>query len=97
MGPYTAGLPPMNITGLTNAGVTQYKPQTQISQVWQLIDNFSWLKGNHSFKFGYEFAIPATTSWTFALPRVRCWWVEPPACRASVCPTSCWATSIKSI
>jgi len=55
VGPYTAGLPPINITGLTNAGVTQYKPQTQISQVWQLIDNFSLLKGDHSLKFGYEY------------------------------------------
>ncbi len=55
VGPYTAGMPPMNITGLTNLGVTQYKPQTQISQTWQLIDNYSWLRGNHSFKFGYEY------------------------------------------
>src|SRR5579872_2150576 len=55
VGPYTAGIPPIYITGLTTIGVTQYKPQYQISQVWQLIDNFSWLKGNHSFKFGYEY------------------------------------------
>jgi hypothetical protein len=53
-GPYTTGIPPIYITGMTTLGVTQYKPQTQISQVWQLIDNYSWLKGNHSFKIGYE-------------------------------------------
>jgi len=55
VGPYTAGITPIYITGLTTIGVTQYKPQSQISQTWQLIDNFSWLKGKHSFKFGYEY------------------------------------------
>ena len=29
-------------------------PQFQVSQVWQLLDTLSWLKGNHSLKFGYE-------------------------------------------
>ena len=54
-GPNTAGIPPININGLTRLGSSPWRPQFQISQVWQLLDNLSWLKGNHSFKFGYEY------------------------------------------
>jgi hypothetical protein len=55
VGPETAGIPPIEINGLTRIGTSPWRPQFQISQVWQLLDNLSWLKGNHSFKFGYEF------------------------------------------
>jgi hypothetical protein len=53
-GPNDAGIPPINITGLQRLGTAPWRPQVQISQVWQLLDTLSWLKGNHSFKFGYE-------------------------------------------
>ncbi|HXM95115.1 MAG TPA: TonB-dependent receptor [Candidatus Dormibacteraeota bacterium] len=53
-GPNTAGLPPIEINGLTRLGTSPWRPQFQISQVWQILDNLSWLKGAHSFKFGYE-------------------------------------------
>lgn len=55
VGPNTAGLPPIEINGLTRLGTSPWRPQFQISQVWQILDNLSWLKGSHSFKFGYEF------------------------------------------
>jgi hypothetical protein len=55
VGPNTAGLPPIEINGLTRIGTSPWRPQFQISQVWQILDNLSWLKGNHSFKFGYEY------------------------------------------
>ena len=55
VGPNTAGIPPIEINGLTRLGTSPWRPQFQISQVWQVLDNLSWLKGNHSFKFGYEF------------------------------------------
>ncbi len=54
-GPFDAGLPPINITGLQRLGTAPWRPQVQIAQVWQLLDTLSWLKGDHSFKFGYEF------------------------------------------
>ncbi|MGI8744976.1 MAG: TonB-dependent receptor domain-containing protein [Bryobacteraceae bacterium] len=54
-GPNDAGLPPININGLQRLGSSPWRPQYQISQVWQLLDNLSLLKGNHSFKFGYEY------------------------------------------
>ena len=53
-GPSAEGIPPININGLTRLGSSPWRPQYQISQVWQLLDSLSWLKGNHSFKFGYE-------------------------------------------
>ena len=53
-GPYNAGIPPVNVTGLTRLGSSPFRPQFQVSQAWQLLDTLSWLKGEHSFKFGYE-------------------------------------------
>jgi hypothetical protein len=53
-GPFNAGLPPINITGLTRMGTAPWRPQVQVAQVWQLLDNLSWLKGEHSLKFGFE-------------------------------------------
>jgi hypothetical protein len=56
----SGGFPPMGINGILDGpilgiGVSQYHPQFQIAQVWQLVDNLSWLKGAHSIKFGYEY------------------------------------------
>jgi hypothetical protein len=53
-GPFNAGLPPINITGLQRLGTAPWRPQVQIAQVWQLLDTLSWLKGAHSLKFGFE-------------------------------------------
>jgi hypothetical protein len=55
VGPNSAGIPPIEINGLQRLGSSPWRPQFQISQVWQILDNLSWLKGNHSFKFGYEY------------------------------------------
>ena len=54
-GPGTAGLPPIEINGLTRIGTSPWRPQYQIAQAWNLIENLSWLKGSHSFKFGYQY------------------------------------------
>ncbi len=53
-GPNNAGIPPINVSGLTRLGSSPFRPQFQVSQAWQLVDSLSWLTGNHSFKFGYE-------------------------------------------
>ena len=53
--PNTAGLPPIEINGLTRLGTSPWRPQYQISQAWNLIENLSWLRGSHSFKFGYQY------------------------------------------
>ena len=54
IGPGTAGIPPINISGLTRLGSSPWRPQYQISQVWQVLDNLSWLKSTHSLQFGFE-------------------------------------------
>lgn len=54
-GPGTAGLPPIEINGLTRIGTSPWRPQYQVTQAWNLVEGLSWLKGNHSFKFGYQF------------------------------------------
>lgn len=55
IGPFTYGLPPINISGLTTLGGSPWRPQQQVSQVYQFVDNLTWLKGKHSLKFGYSF------------------------------------------
>ena len=54
-GPGTAGLPPIEINGLQRIGTSPWRPQYQISQAWNIVENLSWLKGSHSFKFGYQY------------------------------------------
>ena len=51
----TAGLPPIEINGLTRMGTSPWRPQFQISQAWNLVENLGWLKGAHSFKFGFQY------------------------------------------
>ena len=51
----TAGLPPIEITGFTRLGTSPWRPQSQVTQGWNIIENLSWLKGSHSFKFGYQY------------------------------------------
>lgn len=54
--PYSAGLPPMNISGgFRRIGVDLFRPQFQAAQVWQVLDNFTKLIGTHSLMFGYEY------------------------------------------
>jgi hypothetical protein len=61
VGPNSAGLPPINISGLTRLGSSPWRPQWQVSQVWQLVDNFNLLRKTHSFQFGYEFRRQSVT------------------------------------
>ncbi len=49
-----AGYPFVGITGFFNLGFSTNGPQPRKDQTYQITDNFSWVKGKHSFKFGYE-------------------------------------------
>jgi len=53
--PFATGLPPIYISGLVTLGVDRFRPQFQVAQVFQLIDIFTKLQGNHSLMFGYEY------------------------------------------
>jgi hypothetical protein len=53
--PETAGLPPNYISGLTTIGSSIYRPQFQVAQVYQFVDDVYKLLGKHSLQFGYEY------------------------------------------
>ncbi|MEO6911392.1 MAG: carboxypeptidase-like regulatory domain-containing protein, partial [Edaphobacter sp.] len=42
---FTAGIPPMYISGLVTLGVDRFRPQFQVAQVFQFIDTFTKLQG----------------------------------------------------
>ena len=45
--------PQVLINGFMSTGAGN--PGTQRGQIVELLDNFSWIRGNHSFKFGADF------------------------------------------
>lgn len=54
-GAFAAGLPPIRVAGYAFLGTSEWRPQFQVSQVYQLVDNLSLVRGKHSLKFGFEF------------------------------------------
>lgn len=54
--PQSGGLPPLNVSGgFRRIGVDLFRPQFQAAGVWQFLDNFTKLKGNHSLLLGWEY------------------------------------------
>lgn len=50
------GLPEFDFTSIENLGATGFSvPRGRTSQSFQILDNLTWLKGRHTFKFGGEF------------------------------------------
>ena len=49
-----ADYPQIAITGYFTLGGTNNGPQPRKDQTYQITDNFNWIKGKHSFKFGYD-------------------------------------------
>jgi hypothetical protein len=50
------GLPEFDFTSIENLGATGFSvPRGRTSETFQILDNFTWLKGRHTFKFGGEF------------------------------------------
>jgi hypothetical protein len=52
--PSGADYPQININGYFVLGGTNNGPQPRIDQTYEATDNFSWVKGKHSLKFGYD-------------------------------------------
>jgi len=52
--PSAADYPKMVINNYFNLGGTNNGPQPRKDQTYQLTDNFSWVKGKHSLKMGYD-------------------------------------------
>jgi hypothetical protein len=53
--PVSAGIPANYLFGLTTIGTAIYRPQFQVAQVYQAIDDVYKLIGKHSLQFGYEY------------------------------------------
>jgi hypothetical protein len=50
------GLPEFDFSGIENLGAIGFSvPRGRTSQTYQILDNFSWLHGKHTLKFGGEF------------------------------------------
>ncbi|HEY6991258.1 MAG TPA: carboxypeptidase-like regulatory domain-containing protein, partial [Bryobacteraceae bacterium] len=49
-----AGVPLITITGLFTLGFSNNGPQPRIDQTYQLDDNFTYVRGTHSFKIGFD-------------------------------------------
>ncbi|MFI5114654.1 MAG: TonB-dependent receptor domain-containing protein, partial [Terriglobales bacterium] len=50
------GLPEFDFTGIENLGAIGFSvPHGRTSQSFQILDNFTWLAGKHTWKFGTEF------------------------------------------
>jgi hypothetical protein len=53
--PFVTGIPPFQESGINSIGSAYYRPQYQVAQTYQILDAVYWLKGRHSFQFGYEY------------------------------------------
>jgi hypothetical protein len=51
---FFGGLPHMPISRFARLGGPFFRPQFQTSEVFQFAENLTWIKGDHSMKFGVE-------------------------------------------
>ena len=65
------GLPEFDFTtGMENLGATGFSvPRGRTSQTYQILDNFTWLRGKHTLKFGGEFRHAAIENFNDNLER----------------------------
>ena len=54
-GPQDFGLPFIRVNGFASIGSTLSVPRARVDTNWQAIDNYSWKRGRHDLKVGYEF------------------------------------------
>lgn len=52
--PLASGIPTARVGGFTFLGTSEWRPQFQAAQVWQALDNLSYVRGTHNFKFGFD-------------------------------------------
>jgi hypothetical protein len=53
--PFDFGLPKISVSGFSVIGATNSVPRSRVDSNWHFIDNYSWKRGRHDVKFGYEF------------------------------------------
>jgi hypothetical protein len=49
------GLPKITVGTFSVIGASPSDPRARVDSNWHFIDNYSWKRGRHDFKFGYEF------------------------------------------
>jgi len=55
VGPADFGLPSISVSGFAPLGANTSVPRGRTDTNWQFFDNFTWARGRHNWKFGYEF------------------------------------------
>lgn len=58
LNPFTTnngGMPNLNVDDYSNVGGSNWLPTQEYNNVWDFIQNVSWNKGSHAFKFGAEY------------------------------------------
>jgi Carboxypeptidase regulatory-like domain/TonB dependent receptor/TonB-dependent Receptor Plug Domain len=64
------GLPEFDFTNIENLGAIGYSvPRGRTSQSFQILDNFTWITGKHTLKFGGEFRHAAISNFNDNLER----------------------------
>jgi hypothetical protein len=64
------GLPEFDFSNIENLGASGYSiPRGRTSQTFQILDNFTWLHGKHTVKFGGEFRRAAISNFNDNLER----------------------------
>jgi len=54
-GALNGGLPNLFINGIAGAGTPLFQPSPEHQDVYQIIDDLTMIRGNHTFKFGVDF------------------------------------------
>jgi hypothetical protein len=52
--PGGSGLPVIDVASLFDLGFSNDAPQPRKDQTYEVVDNFSWSKGRHTLKFGFD-------------------------------------------
>ena len=53
--PGNGGFPNTYINGIQGFGTPLFQPTPEHQNVYQIIDDLTWIRGNHAFKFGVDF------------------------------------------
>lgn len=48
------GVPQLNVPGLSTLGANSFQPQGPRENIYTLADDFSWIRGKHNLKFGFD-------------------------------------------
>jgi len=87
MGTGHVGLPEIDFNGdIENLGATAYSvPRGRVSQTFQILDNFTYINGRHTWKFGGEYHRYDVQSYNDNLERGlldvnTCWFIDDNTC-----------------